>query len=123
MILSEVKYDSNGRYELHYVCHSCGRAIPNNRFEYCPHCGVKFVKSGRPEKLELDEGDICGLIAIAITNGGFNESGRHYMNDGKHYEVEGPGGMGMLWAAWKKETQEKTWKEREAKAKEKGGAE
>lgn len=27
----------------------------------------------------------------------------------------------MVWAAWKKETQEKTWKEREAKAKEKGG--
>ena len=43
------------------------------------------------------------------------------MNDGKHYKVEGPGGMGMVWAAWKKETQEKTWKEREAKAKEKGG--
>ena len=88
----------------------------------CPHCGVKFVKRGSPEKLELDEGDICGLIAIAITNGGFAEAGRRYMNDGKHYQVEGPGGMGMVWAAWKKETQEKTRKEREAKAKEKGGA-
>lgn len=121
MILSEVTYESNARYELRYTCHSCGREIPDNRFEHCPYCGVKFEKSGHPEKLDLDEGDICGLIAIAITNGGFNESGRHYMNDGKSYKVEGPGGLGMVWASWKKKTQEKAWKEREAKAKEKGG--
>ena len=120
MILSEVTYDSNTSYGLTYICHSCEKEILNNRFEYCPHCGAKLIKEGRPEKLELDEGDICGLIAITITNGGFKESGRHYMNDGKHYRVEGPGSMGMVWAAWNKKTQEKARKEREAKVE--GGA-
>lgn len=119
MILSEVKYDHNGRYELRYSCHSCRGLIPDNRFKYCPNCGVKLVKDGHPESLTLDEGDICGLIAIAITNGGFNKSGINYMKDGKHYSVEGPGNCGMVWASWNKETQVAAMLKREKK----GGAE
>ena len=122
MILSEVKYDHNREYELRYSCHSCGRIIPDNRFEFCPYCGVKLVKSGHPEKLKLDEGDICGLIALAITNGGFNESGRSYMIDGKSYKVEGPGHCGEIWASWRKGTLEETRKERENAERMKGGA-
>ena len=121
MILSEVTYGSNAEYEVHYVCHGCGRAIPDNSFEYCPHCGVKFVKSGHPEKLELDEGDICGLIAIAITNGGFGESGRNFMQDGKAFSYENPETRcGMVWASWSRKRQNQAQKERE---KQKGGAE
>ena len=103
MILSKVTFDSNRGYEVFYSCHSCGKGIQDNRFEYCPSCGVKFVKCGHPEKLALDEGDICGLIAIAITNGGFNDSGLKFMQDGKRYKVEGPGHMGMVWASWEKD--------------------
>lgn len=119
MILSEVKYDSVGRYELTYICHSCEKEIPDNRFEHCPYCGVKLIKKGRPEKLELDEGDICALIAIAITNGGFGESGLNFMQDGKAISYEGPGKMGMVWATWSRKRQNQAQKERE---KQKGGA-
>ena len=103
MILSKVKFDSNSGYEVFYSCHVCGKAIPDNRFEYCPSCGVKFVKIGRPGKLELDEGDICGLIAFAIQTGGFNEDWSKFRNAGKYYKVEGPGRMGMVWASWEKD--------------------
>ena len=115
MILSKVTFDSNNRYEPTYFCHSCGKHIQDNRFEYCPSCGVKFIKIGRPEKLELDVGDICGIIAFAIQMGGFNETWTQFRNDGKYYKVERPGNMGMVWAAWKKETQEKKQIERENK--------
>lgn len=118
MNLWEVEYDSNNGYSVVYACRSCGRKIQDNRFEFCPHCGVKLLKDGKPELLRLDEGDICGLIAFAITNGGFKESGLNYMRDGKHYKVEGPGRMGMVWAAWKKEKMEERKEEREAIQKE-----
>lgn len=120
MILSEVKYDSNCRYSLAYICHSCEKEIPDNRFEHCPYCGVKLIKKGCPEKIELDEGDICGLIAIAITNGGFGESGRNFMQDGKAFSYENPETRcGMIWASWSRERQNQAQKERE---KQKGGA-
>ena len=120
MILSEVKYDSIGRYELVYICHSCEKEIPNNRFEYCPYCGVKFIKKSCPEMIELDEGDICGLIAIAITNGAFGESGRNFMQDGKVISYEDPGKRyGMIWASWSRKKQNQAQKERE---KQEGGA-
>ncbi len=122
MILSKVKYNSNDGYELVYTCHGCGKEIPDNRFLYCPHCGVKFLKDGRPEKLKLDEGDICGLIALAIVHGGFERAGREGMKDGKFYKVEGPGRCGMVWAAWSKETRDKVQKERVAKETSEGGA-
>lgn len=123
MILSEVTYESNAGYELRYICHSCEKTIPNNRFEFCPFCGVKLNKTGRPEKLELNEGDICGLIAITITNGGFEEKGLSYMSDGKNYKIEGPGCFGEVWASWKKTTLENKRKERESLEQTNGGAE
>lgn len=119
MILSEVTYDSNNRYRVGYTCHGCGKRIADNRFEFCPFCGVGFMKVGRPERIEIDQADVCALIAFAITNGGFEKSGLAYMNDGQYYKVERPDGCGMVWAAWKKEILEETRKDR--KAKEKGG--
>ena len=120
MILSKVTYDSNARYELVYICHNCEKEIPDNRFEHCPYCGVKLIKEGHPEKMELDESDICGLIAIAITNGGFGESGRNFMQDGKAISYEDPGKRyGMVWASWSRKRQNQAQKERE---KQKGGA-
>jgi len=120
MILSEVKYDSVGRYGLTYICHSCEKEILDNRFEYCPYCGVKLIKKGRPEKIELDEGDICGLIAIAITIGGFGESGRNFMQDGKVISYKNPETRcGMIWASWSRKRQNQAQKER---GKQKGGA-
>lgn len=122
MILSEVTYDSNARYGLVYICHSCEKKIPDNRFEYCPYCGAKLIKEGRPEKMELDEGDICGLIAIAITNGGFGESGRNFMQDGKSISYEDPGKrFGMVFASWSRGKQNDAQKDRE-KENEKGSA-
>lgn len=120
MILSEVSYDSNGNYRPTYICHSCEKEIPDNRYEYCPYCGVKLIKKGCPGKIELDEGDICGLIAIAITNGGFGESGRNFMQDGKAISYEDPAmRFGMTWASWSRKRQDQAQKERE---KQKGGA-
>ena len=121
MILTKVTYDSNVRYELTYICHNCEKEIPDNRFEYCPYCGVKLIKDGRPENLELDESDICGLIALAITNGGFEKSGREFMQHGKTIEYEFPENHGgMMWASWSRKRQNQMQKERE---KQKGGAE
>lgn len=121
MILSEVIYDDNDRYIPVYTCHNCEKKIPDNRFEHCPYCGVKLIKEGRPEKIELDVDDICGLIAIAITNGGFGESGRNFMQDGKVMSYENPETkIGMFWASWSREKQNQAQKERE---KQKGSAE
>lgn len=120
MILSEVKYDSGAGYTPVYICHNCEKEIPNNRFEYCPYCGVKLIKEGCPGKIEPDEGDICGLIAVAITNGGFGESGRNFMQDGKVISYEDPGKRyGMIWASWSRKKYNQAQKERE---KQEGGA-
>ncbi len=103
MILSEVIYESRlGGYELRYTCHGCGKVVPDNRYVHCPYCGVMYVKYGHPEKLDLDKGDICGLIALAITNNGLGEKGIEFINKGKYHRYEGPGTSGELHAGWKK---------------------
>jgi len=106
MIVSEVTYNTNHKYEVKYICHSCGNEIRDNRYVYCPHCGVKFEKSGHPERLDLDEGYICGLIALAIVNGGFCENGQAFINKGKYLREEGPFGVGEVWAGWRKPAEE-----------------
>lgn len=103
MILAEVEYERPyGGYKLRYTCHSCGKVVPDNRFVHCPYCGVEFVKYGHPEHLDLNQGDICGLIALAIISGGFGEKGVEFINKGKYQRYEGPGTMGEMYAGWKK---------------------
>lgn len=108
MILNEVKYDNGRGYELTYLCQACEKEIGGVGYGYCPYCGAKLDNDGQPGHLELDEGDICGLIALAVANGGFKPSGIKYIKDGASCAYEYENGSGMIFASWSRKRQMQT---------------
>lgn len=101
MKLVGVKYDL-GRYEIAYVCRECGKPV-KGAWKFCPNCSRQLVKDGRPDVINLDDGQICGLIALGIKNGAFLKNGLDFINKGANVAYEGPGHMGMMWADWQLE--------------------
>ena len=100
MILSKVEYDNGHGYALTYCCQSCEKEIQSVGYDFCPHCGAKLEKDGQPGHIDPNDGEICGLIALAVTNGGFKVNGKKFIQDGASCTYEHPSGLGMTFASW-----------------------
>ena len=63
-------------------------------------CGRTIVVDGRPDFLNLNEGHLCGLVALAIKSGAFCDGAKDFIFKGSECHYEGPNHMGMCFADW-----------------------
>lgn len=81
MILSEVVQDyDTWRFKLAYKCHYCEKRLLSSKYEFCPYCGVKLSRDGIVGDVFTPKPEVvCGILALAITNGAFKQSGMKFI--------------------------------------------
>ena len=70
MKLIRVQTSACRDYECEYVCASCNEHV-SPYMNFCPKCGRKLDKEGKPSKVDHSESTACAIIAQSILSGLF----------------------------------------------------
>ena len=74
-------------YECSYICSECGNNV-STLMNFCPKCGRKLEKEGKPGEVSNSEATVCAIIAKAILSGLFKDGIPKGSSSGSSWDFE-----------------------------------